>query len=805
MPDRPPRPVWYFRLVLILAGLAVLILLAVSAAPLRDLLWVGLLVALAAALLYYFQRTQQGHDKLEQDLNTINQVSHAIQTTLDMAVLLPNLQRLISEHFGVDNFYVAIYDDENQAIWYPLAVKHGQRQAWATRQKADRLTDRVIFDRKPILIPTQARQELARIGLPVGEDAPAAWMGVPLRSSDQVIGCLAVFTYSQQVSFTAADLDLFSTISGQVGVAVANALLHEKLSQRAAQLEAINQFSIDVSRSLDMEHVFSCVCQAVTSVVRVRRHAVFTLDLERGLILLAYSEGLSDAFVHENRSFPFADDARARCLRSGKPDLVQDTGEADYESQHAELLQREGIAALGSFPLVSPDGQIGYLAVYYDERHIFSAEELELLGSFAALAALAVSNARLHQRTDMALSRRVHQLSVLEAISRELAAAIHSDLLGDLILDSAMEFTNSTWGMFSIYDPETQQLEVKVQRGYQTAFPSPLVEQCTPVYSARQQMPVNLPEIHLEQGHHDFTLGRARSHLSVPVMHQSSVMGVLSLESEAEHAFGDSDVTFISQLASQAAGALQNARLFSDISTMRERLSVVLNSVREGIVLFDRDWRVILTNQALENITGLQASEIQGLDAGGLPELARRRLGIGDGVPLISELYRPSTQRVVIDSPTGELVVERSIVAVHGESDRAVGWMLVLRDMTDEQRVAQERELITETLIHDLRSPISAVLGALEVVESTLPAEQVDDVEMSLQGVQVARRGAQRVLALVENLLDIARLHSGKMELSCTPVDLHSVVSGVVREFLPQSLEYGVILQNKNSLRMAQA
>ena len=764
--------------------------------------WVGaasflVLPCLLAVLLYYFQRIQLGQVRLEQDLDTLNQVSQAIQTTLNMDELLPNLQRLIGGHFGVENFYVAIYDDEKEAIWYPLAVKHGRRQTWTSRPKADRLTDRVIFDRQPILIPTQARQELARIGLPAREDTPLAWMGVPLRSSDQVIGCLAVFTYSQQVSFSRADLDLFSTISGQVGVAIANALLHEKLSQRAAQLEAINQFSIDVSRSLDMGHVFSNVCRAVARVVNANRSAVFTLDLGQGTIMLAYSEGLSDTFVQENLSFSIADDARAQCLHTGKPDLIQDTSKANYKRQYARLLQSEGIAALGNFPLVSPDGQIGYLAVYYDDHHFFSAEETELLGSFAAQAALAVSNARLHQRTDMALSQRVHQLSVLEAISRELAAALNSDLLFDLILDYAMEFTSSTWGMFSIYDPETQLLDVKAQRGYPSAVHSPLTVQSIPGHSAVHQMVMNIPDLRIDKDHQDFSLGGARSHLSVPLLNQTFVMGVLSLESEVEHAFSDMDVAFVSQLANQAVAALQNASLFSDISSMRDRLSAVLNSVQEGIVLFDRNWRVILTNRAVAGITGLEPDGLQGLDVDAMPELPRQRLGIKDGVPLIGESKSPSTQRVVINSQSGEKLVERSIVSVQGESDRMVGWMLVLRDMTDELRVVQERELITETLIHDLRSPISAVLGALEVVESTLPAKQDGDLEMSQQGVHVARRGAQRVLALVENLLDIARMHSGKMELTCTLVRLQAIAAGVVNEFLPQSLEYGVILQNR--------
>ncbi|MGW8249073.1 MAG: GAF domain-containing protein [Anaerolineales bacterium] len=741
---------------------------------------VAALITVLAALLHYFQRAQQSKEHLEQERAMLNRVSQAVETTLEMDRLLSALQQLISRHFGVDSFYVAIHDEREGKIWYPLAVKRGVRQTWSSRQRADRLTDRVIFERQPILISGDASQQLVRIGLPAGEDPPAAWMGVPLRSSDQV--------------FSEADLALFVTLSGQVGVAVANALLYEKLHNRAAQLEALNQFSMDVSRSLDVDRVFSIVCQSVTRVVTARRSAVFILDLEQGMISLAHAHELSDQFIADNRSFALVDDERARCLRSGLPELMTDVCRAGLDPEYEQLLCREGIGATGSFPLASPDGQIGYLALYYDFAHNFEAEELELVQTFAAQAAMAVSNARLHERTDLALSRRVHQLSVLESISRELAAAIHSEQLYKIILSYSMEFTNSTWGMFYVLEPHSHRLQVKAQRGYPEMPAQIVVHESIAYQSVQQRNPINIPDLSLEDSHQD---GEARSHLSVPLLYHSSVLGVISLESENKHAFSDNDVAFVGQLAGQAATALQNAQLFAEISSVRDRLSAVINSVHEGILLIDLRGQVVLTNRAFKELTTQPADGFQDVHLEQLPENVLIKLGFKDRIPLLDQLREVSSERLVLDSASGERVLERTMLAVQGEYGSRVGWLLVLRDMTDELRVAQERELISETLIHDLRSPISAVLGALDVVESTLPANDTGDVDMSVQALHIARRGAQRVLDLVENLLDIARLQAGKLELTRTPTDLQKVAAAVIHDFLPQSTEYGVILQNR--------
>lgn len=793
---------WFSAIELLGLTFVLLTVLAFRSFIPGGLALLGWTLLVVAVLLNNLWRLWQDRQRFMGDLSTLHQVSDMLQSTLEMDQLLPALQERVSKYLGVDNFYIAIYNPQEGKISYPLAVKHGSRQSWASRPIADRLTDRVILERKPILISSHARQEIARIGLPVGEDTPNAWMGVPLLSSDQAIGCLAVFTYSPNVEFSQEDLELFVTLSGQVSVAVANALLYEQVQRRATQLETINRFTASITQSLVIEDVYSQVCLSASRLSGSCASAIFVLDLERGIVTLAHSLNLADALVREYRSFSFTSDERAHCLHTGQPELVSDASELEPHVL-GDLFQREGIAALANFPMISADGPVGYVSLYFDARHEFNPEEVELLQSLAAQSAMAISNARLHQRTDMALSRRVHQLSILQNINRELSRAVYSQELFDLILNYAMEFSSSNWGMIGMLDPADGSLIVRAYRGYPQSIRTLPVEQGPVAQAIRQLKPMNIPDLAGIQDHLDFTQGLAKSHLSIPLIYQAQPLGVITLESSLPSAFTGADEAFVSQMANQAAIALQNARLYSEIAQVRDRLAAVLDSVAEGILLVQPDGVVVLANKSAEMLLERSIGEILGKRLDHLPPAMLACLGYSSEeaeslVRQFGEARLRDDQKAVttIRSARGSAVFERTISAVIGEAGREVGWMLILRDVSEEHRIAEARELITETLIHDLRSPVSAILGALEVIETALPDASGGENDVTVQALQVARRGAQRVLSLIETLMDISRMQSGKMEITRALVDLQSLVKGVVNEFLPQSNEYGLILRN---------
>jgi PAS domain S-box-containing protein len=782
-----------------------LVLLTVLAYPSIRFGAVLILGSMPVVIAFLIESMIGARAKLERrvrELSAINNVSRALRSTLDLDALLPVIQEQVTNVLGINNFYVALYDQKKEKLWYPLAVKQGVQQMWPRRSLADRLTDRVIQGSAPVFLTPQTQTEIVPGGLQPSDVMPTSWVGVPLIASEKTIGCLAVFVETPEVVFTQADLDLLVTISGQVSVAIENALLYDQARRRAEQLETLNQLTQLMTASLDLTEVLAQICQSIVKVGGGRRSAIFLLDPEAGDLYLAQGHKLRQVFMDASERFSMADTQRARCLINGRPTITSNVHLSSLEPDYKQLLMNADVHAFGDFPLITPDGQIGFLSVYFDDPHLFPQEEVELLQTFASQAALAVSNARLHAQTDRALAKRVHQLRIIEAVGRELSQAIHSERLFELILSYALEITKSPCGAVDQYDPLNGLLEAKAVRGYGQELNYYSTDRGIAGRVIRSKKPAIVGDVRQDPDYLDLTNGETNSQLSVPIVHENQALGVITLENPELNAYSQNDLDFVTQLANQAAIALVNAQLFADVTQGRKRLAAILDSVEEGILMLDVGGRVVLANALVQTISSLSHDELLGVRLSDLSEDFMQILGyskeeleallelIGSGQVATSS---KDTYQVTVTSP--QRILERLSSPVWGQQDEIIGWMIVLRDVTEEYEIAQARELITETLVHDLRSPMSAVLGALDILDELLPPEQHTD--MVDQSLRVAQRSVNRVLKLVETMLDISRMQSGSLEIERSTTNIPSLVESLLKEFIVQANEYGIILRNE--------
>lgn len=404
----------------------------------------------------------------DQELIVLDRVGQAMTATLDLEHLLETIHQQLAQLLQVNNFYVALYDPQEDTIWYPLAVKDGQRMSWPKRPLEDRLTDRVILQGKPILLPNRGRERLAQLGLAAGKDAPHAWIGVPLISSRQTIGCLALFSQSRKIEFNEADLKILSILSGQIAVAI----------------------------------------------------------------------------------------------------------------------------------------------------------------------------------------------------------------------------------------------EV----------------------------------------------------------------------------------------------ALRNASLAGALLSGTDRLAAVLNSVDEGILLIERDGQITLANRAIQEMAGYAQRDFLGKMIQDLPSSVQDCLGYPEEMPedmperaRLVPLPGPDKKLYPVGGDLPPRFLERSIHPFRNQAGEEIGWLVVLRDLTEEQQAKKARDLVNETLIHDLRSPVSAVLTALDVIEDALGT--ADPGEIVLPSLQIAKRSAQRVLGLIESMLEMARFQAGKIELHLAATDMAVLIEQILAEFARRASDYGVTLE----------
>jgi NtrC-family two-component system sensor histidine kinase KinB len=747
-----------------------------------------------------------------QEISTLGQVSQVLRSTLDLEEVLSLIQVELSKLLAVDNFYVALYDEKEDRIWYPLAVKQGQREKWSDRPLSDRLTDRVIQQRKPLLINLGSGRYTNHTDLPPSNALPTAWIGVPLISPDRVVGCLALFSLSPGARFSQADQNLLTIVAGSIGVAIDNALLFEQVQKRAVQLEALNQTMTLITATLDPQKVLAQVCVSISQLTQARRSAIFLLSPEADRVQLAYGHELSAGFEGYNRAIKLQPRGRTACLTTGLPVLIPDTGQARLDKQSAEILRQEGIASFGDFPLGTPDGWIGFLTVYFDSPHKFDADEVELLKLFASQVAIAVANANLYARTDLALSRRVQQLAILESVGRELAAATTTDQLFQTILDYAREFTDSPWGTFELFDAQSQSLVAKASSGYQDFQERNSVNTGISGRAVRDHETINVGDVRRDPDYLDLTGGVTRSQLSIPVSHEGRVLGVLTLESPDLNHYSSADQSFASHMANQVAIAVVNAQLFADVSHTLDRLAAVLNSAREGFLMIEAGGRIMLANPAIRELTGLNPAALTGKSLIDLDGVSLRRLGFlpeeaADLVHTLESGRSPSASRAKLElegdaiqmsGPSWQKkprrILERASLPVWRRSAQLAGWMIVLRDVTQEHETAETRKALAEMLWHDLRAPLSTAWTAMQMLEDDLQKQPAISSK-SVETVRLAKRSAKRVLNLADSMLDIENLQSGKIEMDLQDLDLAELAGEVAADFTAQASESGIRLR----------
>jgi signal transduction histidine kinase len=135
---------------------------------------------------------------------------------------------------------------------------------------------------------------------------------------------------------------------------------------------------------------------------------------------------------------------------------------------------------------------------------------------------------------------------------------------------------------------------------------------------------------------------------------------------------------------------------------------------------------------------------------------------------------------------------QRSDTPVRDANGQLIGWLLVLRDITEERELDEAREQLTEMIVHDLRGPLTAILGSLKLLDDARHGIPTSPVVS--QALSVSERSVQQMLGLVNSLLDLAKLESGELELTLVPLSVGDLCEQMVEMYVHEANEFGIIL-----------
>ena len=216
-------------------------------------------------------------------------------------------------------------------------------------------------------------------------------------------------------------------------------------------------------------------------------------------------------------------------------------------------------------------------------------------------------------------------------------------------------------------------------------------------------------------------------------------------------------------------------------SLERERIEsgrnqAILNSIADGVVVFDRNWNAILANPAVKGMLEVPLELIIDKSFGELiehPKLAPRSRG------LLHAMMEHDTQPIGLRIEWGGKTLSVSAAQVYDRHEN-IGNVTVFRDVSREAEVERLKSTFVAIVSHELRTPLNAILGYAEMFKETVYGP-INEKQFNM--ADRILKNTQRLLGLINDLLDQAQMEAGKLTVQMAPIkpadlleSLHSIL-----------------------------
>lgn len=287
------------------------------------------------------------------------------------------------------------------------------------------------------------------------------------------------------------------------------------------------------------------------------------------------------------------------------------------------------------------------------------------------------------------------------------------------------------------------------------------------------------------------------SYIGAPLRRGDEFFGTLNFSDRTprQAPFSPKELEFVAFLARWLGNELKLDAKQRELREQRGLLNAMINAVPEAIILADLSRRVAMVNPAVETLFGYAPHQILGRQTAVLYGTLEGYERAGE------ERFNPQTSskrgefeiscRRSDGSPFDGLVSTAKVETDWGE---ALGFLAVIRDISEQRAFEHAKDQMIATVSHDIKNPLSALCGALEVLE----AREVGLGGANHNMLRLALRNAQRIDKMVADILDVEQLRaeepSGFVVCSLAPL-----LEQAIETLNSYAEDHGILLKVKPS------
>jgi two-component system, OmpR family, phosphate regulon sensor histidine kinase PhoR len=718
---------------------------------------IGLALRLARLL-------EENEEQLAQQ-GALLRAAHVLSSDLDLTVVLQRLADQLAQLLDADAADCYLLDRE-RGVFRCVAV-HGFEQSLLGFEfpAGHGLAGAAVREGRPLI--ESAYGELAA---PVPHPAYDGFTDVitaPMSWSDEVRGVLGVGRREGR-RFAEREARILEAFAGLASLALRNAEMFTQSARQARVQRGFYRIASVLGQSLSRPATLEAIAQAAAEAVGGSSSAVLVPSSGRLEAVGSYELPADLRHIFEARAAEHHGPL-FRAATEGR--ILVSSSISDDERLLLDLRRvaaANGYLSLISVPVDAPrDAGRGLVLIFFAEQRSFSDDDLELARHLADATRGALERSELFEaeRGARALAQQ------LTRTGRLLTSELDPGAVLDEVVQQAPALVNAEAGAFRLLDGEELVVTAAEGEGAEAALGSrspaggwlsgDVVQSGAPVALAEAGDDERLRALDpmLQAGHAAF--------LGVPVGGpEGTTVGVLAVYASMPREWREEEIEALLAVAASTSAALSNAELYQRVVLERERSVAILANIAEGIVAVDREGKVVLWNSAAEGITGVPAT----VALGRAPvDVLQRSLESPEGargerlVPIMrgrEEVWLSVTEAVMRD-PLGAVA----------------GRIFAFRDISSDRLVEQVKSDFVSTVSHELRTPLTSIYG---FAETLLRQDVMFGEEERQTFLRYIASESQRLTAIVDTLLNVARLDTGDLQVNFAETDVRDVVGQVL-------------------------
>jgi two-component system, OmpR family, phosphate regulon sensor histidine kinase PhoR len=590
-----------------------------------------------------------------------------------------------------------------------------------------------------------------------------------MRWSEGIQGVLGVGRRSGR-PFGPRDSDVLEAFAGLASLALRNAETFTQSARQARVQRGFFRIASALGQSLSRPATLDAVAQAATEALGGAAGAVL-LQHARQLSLAGRHELSNELLLALEGGSSGDEGPLGRSVRQGRvlaaPALAEDDR---LPAAWREAAAAGGYRALLAVPVETPRNETGgVVVVFFEEERLFTDDDLELARHLADATHGALERSELFEaertaralaqqltRTGRLLTTELDPAAVLDEVVQQAPELVHADACAIRVLEDGELVVNAAVG------PGADEA-LGSRSSSQSWLSGDVVQSRSPVALENAGA-----DDRLRQLDPMLAAGNA-AYLGVPLGGpEGTPIGVLAVYCAEPRPWREEEVEAMLALAASTSAALANAELYQRVALEKERSFAILANIADGIVAVDREGRVVLWNEAAEKITGVSAADALGRAPA---DVLQRALESGSDTPLGDRLVSVMRGREEVWLSMTEAVMRDPAGAVAGR-------IFAFRDISADRLVEQMKSDFVSSVSHELRTPLTSIYGFAE----TLLRQDVlfgDEERKTFLGYIASE--SQRLTAIVDALLNVARLDTGDLKVVIAPTDVRDVVDEVVQ------------------------